>query len=88
NAIIQAALYGVSIEGAILYCPTMPCIICSKMLINSRIQEIVYREGYPDQFAADMLAEAGIPIRRLPSAGEKHGGVGRSAPPSRAEDRT
>ncbi len=88
NAIIQAALYGVSIEGAILYCTTMPCIICTKMLINSRIQEIVYREGYPDQLAADMLAEAGIPIRRLPPAGETRGGVDRSAPPSRAEDRT
>ncbi len=82
NAIIQAALHGVSIEGATLYCTTMPCIICSKMLINARVAAIVYREGYPDRLAADMLAEAGVPVRRLPLPGEKESGAGRPGTPS------
>ena len=47
NAIIQAARYGVSIEGATLYCTTQPCTQCTKMLINAGITEIVYAEGYP-----------------------------------------
>lgn len=42
NAIIQAARYGVSIEGATLYCTTQPCTQCTKMLINAGITEIVY----------------------------------------------
>ena len=65
NGIIQAALHGVSIEGATLYCTNMPCIICSKMLINARIKEIIYREGYSDPLSSSMLSEAGIPLRQL-----------------------
>ncbi|MBW2501662.1 MAG: cytidine/deoxycytidylate deaminase family protein [Deltaproteobacteria bacterium] len=60
NAIIQAAIQGVNIQGATLYCTNMPCAICTKMLINAGIIEIFYKEGYTDPLAADMLAEAGI----------------------------
>ena len=35
NAIVQAALYGISIQGSILYCTNQPCITCAKMIINS-----------------------------------------------------
>jgi len=65
NAIIQAALHGTSVAGATLYCTTMPCVICSKMLINARITEIYYREGYADTLSRDLLAEAGIPLHQL-----------------------
>ena len=60
NAIIQAAIQGVNIQGATLYCTNMPCAICTKMLINAGVVEIFYKEGYTDPLAADMLAEAGI----------------------------
>jgi dCMP deaminase len=62
NAIIQAARHGVNIDCSTLYCTTMPCIICTKMLINAGIKRIVYDEGYADQLAAEMVAEAGIEI--------------------------
>jgi dCMP deaminase len=68
NAIIQAAKHGTSIEGATLYCTTMPCIICSKMIINAGIRRIVYEEGYADQLAAGMLTENGMTVDRFPSA--------------------
>lgn len=67
NAIIQAALHGVGIKGATLYCTNLPCIICSKMLINSGIRQIVYQEGYPDKLAGEMLAAAGMKLERLKS---------------------
>jgi dCMP deaminase len=35
NAIIQAALHGVTTRGAVLYCTTQPCVTCAKMLINA-----------------------------------------------------
>ncbi len=60
NAIIQAAKHGINIDGATLYCTHSPCIICSKMLINAGVKNIVYREGYPDKLSLDMLTEAGI----------------------------
>jgi len=60
NGIIQAATHGVVIQGATLYCTTMPCSICSKMLINASVVKIYYGEGYPDELGAEMLKEAGI----------------------------
>ena len=65
NTIIQAALHGVSVEGATLYCTNMPCSICSKMLINCQIVGISYSEGYADVLATSLLAEAGIPIKQI-----------------------
>ncbi len=65
NAIIQAAVHGVSIQGATLYCTSHPCAICLKMIINAGITRIVYREGYSDQLAERMLEEAGIEARKI-----------------------
>ncbi|NQT46509.1 MAG: cytidine deaminase [Candidatus Omnitrophica bacterium] len=65
NAIVQASYHGVSINGASLYCTTLPCIICAKMLINAGITEIVIAKGYPDKMTADFLKEADIKVRTV-----------------------
>jgi len=65
NAIIQAALHGISIEGATLYCTHQPCILCAKMMINARIARVVYRESYPDGTALEFLSQAGIIVERI-----------------------
>ncbi|WP_457572554.1 deoxycytidylate deaminase [Desulfovulcanus sp.] len=65
NVIIQAAVHGVSIAGATIYCTTQPCLICTKMLINCGITTIYFAEGYPDDLAQEMLKEAGIKFERL-----------------------
>ncbi|MBR2559639.1 MAG: dCMP deaminase family protein [Firmicutes bacterium] len=59
NAIIQAATLGHSIEGASIYITHQPCSICAKMIINAGIDKIVVKEGYPDEMAVSLLAEAG-----------------------------
>ncbi len=64
NAIIQAAVYGVSIKDATIYVTNHPCVVCTKMLINAQIKEIVYSEGYPDDLAKLMLLESGIKVRK------------------------
>lgn len=72
NAIIQAAKLGVSIDGATLYCTHQPCSVCAKMIINAGIVRVVYREGYPDDFARRLLSEAGVALERFdPSQEEK-----------------
>ena len=65
NAIIQAALHGIGIEGAILYCTHQPCILCAKMMINARISRVVYEESYPDSTALQFLKQAGIEVARM-----------------------
>ena len=64
NAIIQAAKMGISIDGATLYCTHQPCVICAKMIINSGIKRIVYRNGYPDEFSLQLLNESGVEIEQ------------------------
>ncbi len=63
NAILQAALYGVSIQGATVYCTTHPCVMCAKMMINAGMKEVVITKSYPDQLAAKLLEEAGVRVR-------------------------
>lgn len=65
NAIIQAALHGVSTRDAILYCTNLPCIICAKMLINSGVRRVVYLDGYSDPLTEQMLSEVGMELVRM-----------------------
>lgn len=55
NIICQAALHGVSLEGAIIYCTTQPCSICARLIVNSGIQKVIYLEGYPDKMTIGIL---------------------------------
>ena len=62
NAIIQAAKYGIPIEGSTLYCTNQPCAICAKMIVNAGIQKIVFCGAYPDDYAEKILTEGKIEI--------------------------
>jgi dCMP deaminase len=62
NAIIQAALHGVSVEHGTIYITHQPCITCAKMIINSGIVRVVCASRYPDDLAREMLAEAGLQL--------------------------
>ncbi|HOG45790.1 MAG TPA: cytidine/deoxycytidylate deaminase family protein [Anaerolineae bacterium] len=60
NAIIQAALHGVSVAGGTIYVTHQPCITCAKMIINAGIERVVCAHTYPDELARSFLAEAGV----------------------------
>ena len=62
NAIIQAALHGVSTKGSVLYCTHCPCSLCVKMLINAGVEMVIYKEGYPDWLAKEIAKEASLPL--------------------------
>ena len=68
NAIIQAAKYGINVNGATLYCTHQPCVICAKMIINAGIARVVYAEGYPDAFSLQLFREAGTVIEKYAEA--------------------
>ena len=46
NAIIQAALHGVSTYGAVCYLTHFPCYSCAKMLVNAGVIKVVYHQIY------------------------------------------
>ena len=58
NAVIQAAVHGVSVDGGTLYCTHQPCVVCTKILINAGIRRIVFANPYPDELAENMMKEA------------------------------
>ncbi|ACB86403.1 deoxycytidylate deaminase [Natranaerobius thermophilus] len=64
NAIIQSALHGVTTRGSTLYTTDFPCSLCAKMLVNAGVSEIVAERSYPDELSKEVLAEAGIKVRR------------------------
>ena len=64
NAIIQAAYHGSSINDEILFCTTLPCSICFKMIINAGIKEVVYEDGYPDDLTEAFLKESDIKMTK------------------------
>jgi dCMP deaminase len=69
NAITQAAYHGVAVRGATLYSTFCPCLLCSKMIINAGITEVVYAAAYAlDETAQGLFAQAGVKLRRLEQA--------------------
>ena len=71
NAIIQAALHGVSTEGATLYCTHQPCILCTKMLINAKIVRVVFKISYPDTKALEFFVDTGVKVLQLSDGHEE-----------------
>lgn len=66
NAITQAAYHGVNIKGATLYTTFSPCLICTKMIINSGVFEVVYNAHYPlVKMVTRLLKEAGVKTRKF-----------------------
>ena len=60
NVIIQAALHGITLSGATVYCTHTPCILCAKMLVNSRIKRFVTFGNYADDAFKKLFQEAGV----------------------------
>lgn len=67
NAIVQAALHGVSVAGGTIYITHQPCLVCAQMIINAGIRRVVYGGPYPDETAVEFLKEAGVELMQLAS---------------------
>jgi dCMP deaminase len=66
NAIVQAAYHGISVRDGVLYCTLSPCLMCTKMIINAGISEVVYDQEYHfSEQARGLFATAGIVCRQF-----------------------
>ena len=65
NAILQAAAFGVSLNGATVYCTHQPCITCAKMIINAGVKRVVFLGSYPDELSLEMLKEGNVVLERI-----------------------
>ena len=66
NAIVQAAFHGISVKDGALYCTLSPCLMCTKMIINAGIKEVVYETEYhfTDQ-ARGLFQQADVTCRQF-----------------------
>jgi len=65
NAIVQASYHGISIKDSGIYTTFSPCLLCTKMIINAGIKEVVYNLDYPmAETPLRLLKEAGIKVRQ------------------------
>lgn len=62
NAILQAALFGVSVRDGTLYSTTQPCTQCARMVINAGLKRIVFEQGYPDPLALGLLTTGNVEL--------------------------
>ncbi len=66
NAIAQAARFGISVEGADLYCTLAPCYVCLKLIASAGIKAVYYEYDYGsrdferDAFWREAIKEAGL----------------------------
>ena len=65
NAITKVAKSGNSSAGATLYVTASPCVECSKLIIQSGITRVVYRDEYRITDGVDLLRRAGIEVEQL-----------------------
>ena len=65
NAITKVAKSGNSSEGATLYVTASPCIECAKLIIQSGIKRLVYRDEYRLTDGVDLLRRAGITVEKV-----------------------
>jgi dCMP deaminase len=66
NAIVQAALHGVALDGATVYCRMEPCIDCAKAIISSGIKRVVCERRYKDaEITRQFLKDAGVELTVL-----------------------
>jgi len=62
NAILQAAMNGVRIEGGEIYTTASPCWGCFKLIANAGIRRIYYGEFYRDERSRQVAARIGIDL--------------------------
>ena len=70
NAITKVAKSGNSSEGSTLYVTASPCVECAKLIIQSGIRRVVYRDAYRITDGIDLLKRAGIEVEQVSNCDE------------------
>jgi dCMP deaminase len=71
NALLMAARFGISVEGATLYTTKRPCFGCTKELLQAKVREVYYLHDWkhpdPDVWHQYALVQERFPggVRRL-----------------------
>jgi dCMP deaminase len=59
NALIKA---GATLGGKVMFVSASPCVMCAKMIINTNVGRVYYREAYRDLSGVDVLKQGGVEV--------------------------
>ncbi len=62
NAIAKVSRSTESSEDAVMFCTHAPCIECAKLIYQSGINTLYYREQYRDDSGLDFLKQGGVNV--------------------------
>ena len=66
NAIAKVSGSTESSENATLFVTTAPCIHCAKMIFQSGIKSVFYRDTYRDDAGVEFLQKGGVSVTKYP----------------------
>lgn len=62
NALAKLACSTDSSEGASVYTTTSPCVECAKLLIQSKVNEVIFQDSYHDTMGIELLTKGGVDV--------------------------
>lgn len=63
NALCQAAKFGISLDGATLYCDSTPCRTCAMLIMSSWIQRVVCEKKSQNNIESeDLFNQSGVDL--------------------------
>ena len=65
NAISKVAKSGNSSEDSTLYVTASPCLECAKLIIQSGVRRVVYKDEYRINDGIDLLRRAGVEVEQI-----------------------
>jgi len=65
NAVLFASKNGISTQNSTAYVTLMPCVECSKMLIQSGVTRVVYEKDYRCTEGVNFLRENGMKVQKF-----------------------
>jgi len=66
NIISFCAKHGIITKDTILYVTHSPCKTCSKLIAQSGIVKVIYKEEYRDSNGIEFLQKVGIEVIKMP----------------------
>ncbi|MGX7051135.1 deaminase [Leuconostoc palmae] len=71
NALMQAAQMGIRVDGSEVYVTDVPCVHCTKLLLQAGIKKINFMRNYRnDPFAMALLEEKQVLLQQVPFLAE------------------
>jgi dCMP deaminase len=59
NCLIKA---GAQIPDKVMFVSASPCVMCAKMIINTNVKRVYYRQAYRDPKGLDVLRQGGVEV--------------------------